>query len=98
MATAAKDDGQEQRDDLYRCVGALTIARAASTDREIADMPDGMTIDLSEVERMDTVGAWLIHRAERDRGAKVSGASEEFRHLINQVGESDEPIKVVPEK
>ncbi len=98
MATTAKDEGQDQLDDVYRCAGALTIARAASTDREIADMPDGMTIDLSGVERMDTVGAWLIHRAERDRGAKVSGASAEFRHLINQVGESDEPVQVIPEK
>ena len=40
-------------------------------------LPDPLTIDLSGVERMDTVGAWLIYRAVRDRGAKVVGASRE---------------------
>ena len=37
--------------------------------------PDPLVIDLSGVERMDTVGAWLVYRAVRDRGAKVVGAS-----------------------
>jgi phospholipid/cholesterol/gamma-HCH transport system permease protein len=45
--------------------------------REIEAEPDPLTIDLSEVERMDTVGAWLVYRTVRDRNAKVVGASEE---------------------
>ena len=34
-------------------------------------MPDPLVIDLGGVERMDTVGAYLVHRAMRDRGAEV---------------------------
>ena len=63
------------RRSVYRVAGSLTIARAATTQREIDALPDPLTIDLSEVEKMDTVGAWIIYRTVRDRGAKVVGAS-----------------------
>ena len=83
---------------VYRCQGALTIARAASTQREIEAMSDPLTIDLSGVSRMDTVGAWLIHRAMRDRGAKVVGGNADVQGLIKQVGEADSPVQIRPEE
>jgi phospholipid/cholesterol/gamma-HCH transport system permease protein len=83
---------------VYRCQGSLTIARAASTQREIEALPDPVTIDLSGVTRMDTVGAWLIHRAMRDRGAKVAGGSADVQALIKQVGEADHPTQIRPEE
>ncbi|MDP1907139.1 MAG: hypothetical protein Q8K85_02475, partial [Hyphomicrobium sp.] len=79
-------------------MGTLTILRAATTEREIAAMPDGMTIDLGGVEKMDTVGAWLVYRAVRDRGAKVTGESKEIRGLLDQVADNDRPVGVIPEK
>ena len=53
----------------YRVLGSLTISRAGSTQREIDALPDPVTIDLSGVEKVDTVGAWIIYRTVRDRGA-----------------------------
>src|SRR5678815_1447329 len=98
MATRGYRKGDEHSaDGIYRCVGSLTISRAATTEREIDVMPDGMTIDLSGVTRMDTVGAWLIYRATRDRGAKVEGASREVEGLLEQVRQADQPVRVVPE-
>jgi phospholipid/cholesterol/gamma-HCH transport system permease protein len=47
---------------------------------------------------MDTVGAWLVYRAVRDRGAKVIGASRDEVSLVRQVGEFDVPAKVHPEE
>jgi phospholipid/cholesterol/gamma-HCH transport system permease protein len=41
------------------------------------------------VERIDTVGAWLIHRTVRDRGAQVTGASRDVAKLLEQVAEAD---------
>jgi phospholipid/cholesterol/gamma-HCH transport system permease protein len=78
--------------------GAITIARAGSTAREIAAAPDPLTIDLSQVTRMDTVGAWLVYRTVRDRKAKVVGASDEAKGLLEQVAEADKPVKVHPEE
>ena len=90
--------GDDNADHCYRCMGTLTILRAATTEREIAAMADGMTIDLSGVEKMDTVGAWLIYRAQRDRGAHVTGESKEIRGLLEQVADADRPVRVVPDK
>ncbi|HET9356097.1 MAG TPA: ABC transporter permease [Sphingomicrobium sp.] len=99
MASGATIDGGETSDsNCYRCSGALTILRAATTEREIEAMPDGMTIDLTDVERMDTVGAWLIYRAKRDRGAKIVGASDKITGLLEQVAEADQPVKVIPDR
>jgi phospholipid/cholesterol/gamma-HCH transport system permease protein len=82
----------------YRMSGSITIARAASTAREIAAEPDPLTIDLSDVRNMDTVGAWLVYRTVRDRGARVVGASEASRSLLDQVAEADKPVRVHPEE
>ena len=81
----------------YKMAGAITIARAAGTARELESAPDPLTIDLSEVSRMDTVGAWLVYRTVRDRNARVVGASAETKSLLDQVAEADKPARVHPE-
>ena len=96
------DLDQPARDDphgsVYRVAGALTITRAATTQREIDALPDPLTIDLSQIERMDTVGAWIVYRTVRDRHAKVIGASRDEVSLLKEVGEFDEPVQVHPEE
>jgi phospholipid/cholesterol/gamma-HCH transport system permease protein len=82
----------------FRIRGTLTITRAASIQREIDAESDPLTIDLSGVERMDTVGAWLVYRAVRDRGAKVAGATPESQSLLDQVAEFDRPVQVHPDE
>ena len=83
--------------DTYCVAGSLTITRAASTARELEALSDPLTIDLSKVEKMDTVGAWIVYRTVRDRGAKVVGASEEEQSLLDQVADADHPAKVRPD-
>ena len=82
----------------FRIRGTLTITRAASIQREIDGERDPLVIDLSGVERMDTVGAWLVYRAVRDRSAKVVGASPQAESLLEQVREFDKPVQVHPEE
>jgi phospholipid/cholesterol/gamma-HCH transport system permease protein len=84
--------------DTYRVAGALTITRAATTAREIETLRDPLTIDLSKVERLDTVGAWIIYRAVRDRKARIVGASPEEQSLLDQVAEADRPVQVHPDE
>jgi phospholipid/cholesterol/gamma-HCH transport system permease protein len=71
--------------------------RGASSAREIDALPDPLTIDLSGVERMDTVGAWIVYRAVRDRAATVVGASAGEQSLLDQVAAADNPARVRPE-
>jgi phospholipid/cholesterol/gamma-HCH transport system permease protein len=98
MADLDGQDAGHPRGSVYRVAGALTITRAATTQREIDALPDPLTIDLSNIERMDTVGAWIVYRTVRDRGAKVIGASRDEASLLNQVREFDAPTRVVPEE
>jgi phospholipid/cholesterol/gamma-HCH transport system permease protein len=94
MQGDAEDQTRAEGGATFHMVGALTISRAASTAREIAAEPDPLTIDLSEVSRMDTVGAWIIYRTVRDRNAKIVGASQQTKALLEQVGEADAPVQV----
>ena len=91
-------DGGDRAGDTYRVAGALTITRAATTAREIDALSDPLTIDLSKIERMDTVGAWIIHRAIRDRKARIVGASSSETSLLEQVADADKPVQVHPEQ
>jgi phospholipid/cholesterol/gamma-HCH transport system permease protein len=98
MAEGTEQETDHRQGSVYRVAGALTITRAATTQREIDSLPDPLTIDLSEIERMDTVGAWLVYRTVRDRGAEVIGASRDEVSLLKQVGEFDKPTRVVPDE
>ncbi|GAA4010017.1 ABC transporter permease [Sphingomonas swuensis] len=89
MASAAQPETDGH---VFAPSGALTIARAGSTQRELDATPDPLTIDLARVERIDTVGAWLIHRSVRDRGAAVTGASADVGKLLEQVAEADRAV------
>ena len=82
-----------------RCVlklsGNLTILRVRKISEQLdAIEAEEIVVDLSEVERMDTVGAWLVHKLERDRGATIVGASEDQKLLIDHVTQADQPMKV----
>ena len=96
-ASSTSDAADPTEDNVFRPMGAMTIARAGSMSREIEATADPLSIDLSGVERMDTVGAWLVHRAVRDRQAKVSGESRRARDLLDQVAGADHPARTVPE-
>jgi phospholipid/cholesterol/gamma-HCH transport system permease protein len=73
--------------------------------RSIGDLPDRLaaapgpvaTLDLSGAQRIDTVGAWLVHRYARDHNASVTGLDENARHLFEQVAASDHPIEARPQ-
>ena len=98
MGEPASRPPADDDSNTYRCVGALTITRAASTQREIDAMHDPLTLNLSGVEKIDTVGAWLVHRAVRDRNARVVGASPDATKLLEQVAEADHPTQVRPDQ
>jgi phospholipid/cholesterol/gamma-HCH transport system permease protein len=75
--------------------GNLTILRVRRLTEELAEIEaDDLVVDLSDVERMDTVGAWLVHKLQRDRGARIVGANREQQLLIDHVTQADQPVKM----
>jgi phospholipid/cholesterol/gamma-HCH transport system permease protein len=82
-----------------RCIlkfsGSLTLLRVRKLSEQLEEIDaEKLTVDLSDVERMDTVGAWLVHKLERDRGATIVGATQEQQLLIDHVARADMPVKV----
>ncbi len=100
MATANLlfDDATEGRRQL-RFGGELTVAHIGAVAPELDRLkPDGraLTIDLGAIERIDTTGAWLVHRLLRDweaagETASLEHASDEAIRLIDQVKANDKP-------
>jgi phospholipid/cholesterol/gamma-HCH transport system permease protein len=84
-----------------RLAGRLTVARAERL-RDLLDLGEGdepLEFDLAAVERMDTVGAWLVHRAVAARpGSRVVNASADQDRLIAQVSEAAQPMAVRPDR
>ncbi len=96
------DDPDFSEDDVggartLRLTGRWTLARVGQLPSRL-DLVDGIkTIDLSGVARVDTAGAWLVHKLANRTGAKVTGGNEAVAQLIEQVSFSDERVAVRPE-
>lgn len=67
----------------------------------LGDVPDRLDrtdgpvsrIDLSEIEHIDTVGAWVIRRTAERVGAEVVGADEDAGRLLDVVSRVGEPAE-----
>ena len=76
-----------------RFTGDLSLARLGNLPDRLAAIPDTVKkIDLSQVERIDTVGAWVVHRFARDRGATIEGLGPDSQHLLDQVAAAERPV------
>lgn len=93
--TELDEDGER----ILRFSGRLTIAR-------IGDVPQRLDalylqpnrIDISNVDRIDTIGAWVLHKLLRDHGCAVDGASDHAQRLIRQVQIAGNPAQIWPEE
>ena len=52
MAEDDRQEGDDPHGSVYGVAGALRITRAATTQREIDALPDPLTIDLSNIDRV----------------------------------------------
>ena len=77
--------------------GQLTLAR-------IGDLPERLRafdgkiarVDLSAVDRIDTVGAWVIHRFAAEHDAEIVGLDGDGEHLLEQVEAADQKVAMRP--
>jgi phospholipid/cholesterol/gamma-HCH transport system permease protein len=78
--------------------GTLAIAAIGDLDERLRAISASVSkIDLSDIEHIDTVGAWLIYRTARDHDAAIVGADKDAQKLISAVGGVDaQPLAMAP--
>ncbi|SOB80784.1 phospholipid/cholesterol/gamma-HCH transport system permease protein [Sphingomonas guangdongensis] len=74
--------------------GSLSLAQLGNLPERLDQQAGARTLDLSGIERIDTVGAWVVHRHATRTGAEITGLSDDGRHLMEQVQHADEPVAV----
>jgi phospholipid/cholesterol/gamma-HCH transport system permease protein len=79
---------------VFKAAGEWLVATAADLDRRLLalQMPAGkrVTLDLTGIDRLDTAGAWLLLRTERDlsehgNAVEMRNLQPSFEPLIDQV-------------
>jgi phospholipid/cholesterol/gamma-HCH transport system permease protein len=84
---------------ILRFTGRLTLARIGDLPKRLDSLAEPPTIiDLGVIERIDTVGAWIVHKLAQTHGARIVGASVDTAHLLAQVGAAghDVPMRPAP--
>ena len=77
-----------------RFTGRLTLARLGDLPTRIEALGPIATLDLSALERIDTVGAWIVTRTVKEHGATVTGASPEAQRLLDALASDKSEYRV----
>jgi phospholipid/cholesterol/gamma-HCH transport system permease protein len=86
------DNGEGGAPDMARLVlsGHLTLAKIAPLERELKRISGALhSIDLAEVEEIDTVGAWVVCRLAHQHNCDITGASPAAERLLAAVRDID---------
>lgn len=76
---------------VLRLSGNFAIAAVGDVDRRLRDIAGPISeIDISGVDHMDTVGAWLVHRTAKDHSAQITGAATDAGRLIDAISGVDQ--------
>jgi phospholipid/cholesterol/gamma-HCH transport system permease protein len=96
--SARADFEQDSADGgTLRFRGDLSLARLGSLPDRLDQVEGGVRrVDLSGVDRIDTVGAWLIHRFATRQNASVEGLDADSQNLFDQVVRAEQPIAMRP--
>ncbi len=96
MADFVEETGGDAH--VLRFSGRLTLARIGELPRRLKSLAAPPSeIDLSDIERIDTVGAWIVHKLADEHGARVTGASPEALRLIEQVTRAHVDVQMRPD-
>ena len=92
----AMADFTEERSDngaTLRFSGDLSLARMGNLPDRLSTYDGAVTaLDLSGIDRIDTIGAWIVHRFARERDVPIEGLSTDGQNLLEQVAVCDQPV------
>lgn len=83
---------------IVRFTGSLTLAHVGDLPGRLAALQGPVAaVDLSGVDRVDTIGAWIVRRFANEQGARIEGADKAVAHLIDEVDQADQPVRMRPD-
>ncbi|AEH62142.1 ABC transporter permease [Zymomonas mobilis] len=94
--TGSDDFSFEINGDQLALQGVLTLAHLDSLSNTLQMLSDVKVIDLSNLHRMDTAGAWLVHKLAQDNNAEVKGTNSAVAHILDQISHYDRPLPPEP--
>lgn len=73
--------------------GNLSLSTLGSVPNRLEALDgDYAEVDLKDIDHIDTIGAWIVHRFAKAHGAEIVGANEDARRLIEAVARYDQPL------
>ncbi|WP_174296432.1 MlaE family ABC transporter permease [Sphingomonas bacterium] len=76
-----------------RFTGNLLLAQLGGLPDRLGHVSgDVAAVDLSGIDRIDTIGAWIVHRFALQHRARIEGLSGDSHHLFEQVEKADQPV------
>jgi phospholipid/cholesterol/gamma-HCH transport system permease protein len=99
MAAAATFSSESASGGVLSFSGSLSLATLGDLPERLRDYDGKVTkLDLSGIERIDTVGAWVIHRYAAEHKAEIAGLDADGEHLLHQVETADIPVAIRPQR
>jgi phospholipid/cholesterol/gamma-HCH transport system permease protein len=92
--TLSEDQGPR----TVRFTGALTLAQVRDLPNRLQGVEGPVeAVDLSQAERIDTIGAWIVRRFASEHEARIEGASPDAQRLMEEIDRADQPVRVRPD-
>jgi phospholipid/cholesterol/gamma-HCH transport system permease protein len=83
---------------VVRFTGRMTLARIGDVPRRLETLHQSPKwLDISGIERIDTVGAWIVYKLSQETGATITGASPEALRLIDLVDDTSLAVQMRPD-
>ena len=76
--------------------GPLTVSSIAPLDNRLREIDSLHAIDISAATNIDTVGAWVVMRAAGDLDARIEGASDKAKRLLDAVEACSSSADITP--
>lgn len=91
MTQAAQFSQDESAENALRLTGNWSVRYLDDVPSRLAAVEGPVSrIDLSGVEHIDTIGAWLVHSTAQRLGAEPAGGDEATNRLIEAVSKGEE--------
>lgn len=83
--------------DTLRFTGDLSLSKLGDLPQRLRGIGEGVRrLDLSAIERIDTIGAWVVHRFAHEHGATIEGLEGERARLLEHVESADQVVAMRP--